>query len=43
MFRKNGKHLYLTKGDNNNVDDRALYPEGQFWIEETDIIGRVRG
>ena len=33
---------FLTKGDNNNIDDRGLYVEGQLWLEETDIIGRAK-
>jgi len=37
-----GKQLILTKGDNNNVDDRTLYNPGQIWIERSDIIGRAR-
>ncbi|CEG49921.1 signal peptidase i [Plasmopara halstedii] len=37
-----GKHVYLTKGDNNNVDDRGLYAFGQLWLEREDIIGVAR-
>eukprot|EP00924_Labyrinthula_sp_SR-Ha-C_P011308 snap_masked-scaffold_36-processed-gene-0.43-mRNA-1 protein AED:0.03 eAED:0.03 QI:0/-1/0/1/-1/1/1/0/189 len=33
---------YLTKGDNNNVDDRGLYAPGQMWLKREEIIGRVR-
>ena len=33
---------FLTKGDNNNIDDRGLYVEGQLWLEEQDIIGRAK-
>jgi len=49
FFRpKEGKQLLLTKGDNNNVDDRGLYQElytnrGMMWIEPKDIVGRVQG
>ena len=25
----------LTKGDNNPVDDRGLYPKGQLWVKES--------
>ncbi|KAG0347611.1 Signal peptidase complex catalytic subunit S11C [Podila humilis] len=40
--------LLLTKGDNNNVDDRALYQElhrnrGMMWVEPKEIVGRVQG
>jgi signal peptidase len=31
----------LTKGDNNPVDDRGLYPRGQLWIKEEDVVGKV--
>ena len=34
---------YLTKGDNNAVDDRGLYNPGQLWIHPQDITGRVVG
>ncbi|AAZ11435.1 signal peptidase type I, putative [Trypanosoma equiperdum] len=33
--------LYLTKGDNNEMDDRTLYPRGYHWVEKKDIIGKV--
>ena len=32
----------LTKGDNNRVDDRGLYAEGQMFIEPKEVIGRAR-
>merc|ERR1712170_91027 len=38
-----GEVKYLTKGDNNQVDDRALYNRGQLWIEPKDIVGRAKG
>ncbi|TPX40794.1 hypothetical protein SeMB42_g05420 [Synchytrium endobioticum] len=38
-----GKQYILTKGDNNLVDDRGLYNEGQLWIHREDVIGRVKG
>lgn len=31
---KKGVKKYLTKGDNNRVDDRGLYPRGVLYIEE---------
>merc|ERR1711879_981110 len=37
-----GEIKYLTKGDNNQVDDRGLYSPGQNWITPKDIIGRAR-
>lgn len=42
------KQLLLTKGDNNNVDDRGLYQDlyinrGKMWVEPKDIVGRVQG
>lgn len=32
----------LTKGDNNNVDDRGLYPRGVKWLGKEDILGKMR-
>jgi len=40
---ENGTVQILTKGDNNNVDDRALYPGKQLWLERKHIIGRAKG
>lgn len=37
-----GEIKYLTKGDNNQVDDRGLYAPGQRWIVPNEIIGRAR-
>eukprot|EP01097_Dermamoeba_algensis_P010089 TRINITY_DN72_c0_g1_i1.p1 TRINITY_DN72_c0_g1~~TRINITY_DN72_c0_g1_i1.p1 ORF type:complete len:193 (-),score=26.12 TRINITY_DN72_c0_g1_i1:200-778(-) len=34
---------FLTKGDNNPVDDRGLYPPGQLWLEKNHLMGRVYG
>lgn len=36
-------NLYLTKGDNNQVNDRGLYAPGQRWLTRDDIMGRVKG
>ena len=33
---------YLTKGDNNNINDRGLYAENQLWLSRKDIVGRAR-
>eukprot|EP00656_Telonema_subtile_P049812 TRINITY_DN6281_c0_g1_i4.p1 TRINITY_DN6281_c0_g1~~TRINITY_DN6281_c0_g1_i4.p1 ORF type:complete len:186 (-),score=44.35 TRINITY_DN6281_c0_g1_i4:246-803(-) len=33
----------LTKGDNNNLDDRGLYNEGQLWLSDQEVIGRTVG
>jgi len=41
--RPNKEHRILTKGDNNPVDDRGLYPRGQLWIKESQIMGQVVG
>ena len=44
IFRKEtGKQYILTKGDNNQVDDRGLYNPGQLWIHREHIVGKVRG
>jgi hypothetical protein len=34
---------YLTKGDNNRVDDRGLYAPGQNWLKRDDILGEQGG
>merc|ERR1712070_393481 len=41
--KRDGALNLLTKGDNNNLDDRGLYNEGQLWLEETEVIGRTVG
>jgi len=41
--KKNGTIKFLTKGDNNEVDDRGLYAPGQKWLEKGDVVGRARG
>ena len=33
----------LTKGDNNDGDDRPLYPPGQAFVSRDDVVGVVRG
>uniref|UniRef100_F6X0N8 Signal peptidase complex catalytic subunit SEC11 n=2 Tax=Ciona intestinalis TaxID=7719 RepID=F6X0N8_CIOIN len=38
-----GKIKFLTKGDNNEVDDRGLYKPGQLWVEKHHVVGRARG
>lgn len=43
FFRSNGTVKFLTKGDNNSVDDRGLYAPGQLWLTKKDIVGRARG
>ncbi|KAI6182528.1 Signal peptidase complex catalytic subunit SEC11 [Aphelenchoides bicaudatus] len=34
---------FLTKGDNNRIDDRGLYADGQNYVHRSEIIGRARG
>ena len=41
--KDNGDIKFLTKGGNNEVDDRGLYKEGQNWLEKKDVVGRARG
>ncbi|CAG0894279.1 unnamed protein product [Cyprideis torosa] len=41
--KENGTVKFLTKGDNNNVDDRGLYAPGQLWLTQKDVVGRARG
>lgn len=33
---------YLTKGDNNQVDDRGLYAPRQMWLSRQEILGRAK-
>ena len=35
------KRRYLTKGDNNNMDDRQLYTKGENYIYDKEVVGRV--
>ena len=41
--RENGDYNALTKGDNNEVNDRGLYERGQFWLNKKNIFGRIKG
>lgn len=43
VYRENGTVKFLTKGDNNSVDDRGLYAPGQLWLEKKEVVGRARG
>lgn len=40
--RDTGEIKFLTKGDNNQVDDRGLYAQGQMWLKPSDVVGRAR-
>ena len=33
----------LTKGDNNDEDDRMLYPAGQDFVDRSEVLGVVVG
>lgn len=39
---RNGDRYILTKGDNNQVDDRALYARGTLWLKNKDLMGKMR-
>ena len=41
--KKTGKTqtMFLTKGDNNPVDDRGIYPKGQAYLSQDAIVGHV--
>jgi len=41
--KEDGSLKFLTKGDNNSVDDRGLYSPGQLWLQKKDVVGRARG
>ncbi|KAB0385541.1 hypothetical protein FD755_000497 [Muntiacus reevesi] len=36
-------HRVIKVRDNNGVDDRGLYKEGQNWLKKKDVVGRARG
>ncbi|EQC28660.1 hypothetical protein SDRG_13537 [Saprolegnia diclina VS20] len=40
--KSDGVEFYLTKGDDNNVNDRGLYAPGQLWLQRRDILGVAR-
>jgi signal peptidase len=39
---ENGTFSFLTKGDNNQGNDRTLYAPGQLWLERRHIVGRAK-
>jgi signal peptidase len=39
---RGGDAYILTKGDNNQVDDRALYQPGTMWLHKRDLMGKMR-
>ncbi|XP_004488533.1 uncharacterized protein [Cicer arietinum] len=42
--RQDTEQIYLlTKGDNNDMDDRVLYNYGQNWLEKKHILGKAIG
>ncbi len=43
LRRPDGRVDVLTKGDNNDVDDRGLYAPDQRWLNKKHIIGRAVG
>jgi len=40
--RADGMIHMLTKGDNNQVDDRGLYGRGENWIGKKEVMGRAQ-
>jgi signal peptidase I len=42
FFASDGEQFILTKGDNNDADDRGLYNEGQMYISRQDIMGIIK-
>lgn len=36
------RQLFLTKGDNNHVNDRALFSADQNYVRREDIVGVVK-
>ena len=35
------KTYFLSKGDNNPVDDRGIYPRGSAYLEDSAVVGHV--
>ena len=35
------KRIFLSKGDNNPVDDRGLYPKGSTYLDDSNIVAHV--
>ena len=40
---ENGDYNCLTKGDNNEVNDRGLYDNRKLWLSKQNVQGRIRG
>ena len=40
---ENGDYNCLTKGDNNEVNDRALYDNRRLWLNKFNLHGRIKG
>ena len=40
--RKGKEYYLLTKGDNNQADDRWLYKTGKVWLNKKDVIGKIK-
>ncbi|KAI0390906.1 putative signal peptidase complex catalytic subunit SEC11 [Xylariaceae sp. FL0594] len=38
-----GSQTFLTKGDNNHLDDVALYPGNRTTVDRSEVVGFVRG
>lgn len=43
VHEKDNGHIKFLTGDNNAVDDRGLYKEGQNWLKKKDTVERARG
>eukprot|EP00344_Euplotes_crassus_P006030 CAMPEP_0197004832 /NCGR_PEP_ID=MMETSP1380-20130617/25921_1 /TAXON_ID=5936 /ORGANISM="Euplotes crassus, Strain CT5" /LENGTH=126 /DNA_ID=CAMNT_0042423763 /DNA_START=163 /DNA_END=543 /DNA_ORIENTATION=+ len=41
-IEKDGEAYLLTKGDNNNVDDRGLYDNNLTYLNKKHILGKIR-
>ncbi len=40
---ENGDYNCLTKGDNNEINDRGLYEKRQLWLSKNNLMGRIKG
>lgn len=37
------RQVFVTKGDNNELEDIAMYPDGRVSVERGEVVGFVRG
>lgn len=43
LSKKTNKKYFLTKGDNNSLNDRGLYNRNQLWLNQEHIKAKIQG